>query len=172
MVYDYLKNTLYGELPEDLQSVIIDTRVISGYGCVTSDLHWENGKVVCDYPDNNGVNYKTIDKLYLLSATEVYGNENVGYGFHDTAENCTSQFDYYKLKGVHTMTGAGTSGGDNLNEIIKYYYWYEHKINSYWWLRSANSTANINFGCVSNDGRWTDHTSTNNSSVSPAFRIG
>ncbi len=32
LVYDYLKNTLYGQLPSDLQAAIKPTRVISGHG--------------------------------------------------------------------------------------------------------------------------------------------
>ena len=53
-VYDYLKNTLYNQLPSDLKSVIVNTRVISG-------------------ASGGGTNYTTNDKLYLLSGTEATG---------------------------------------------------------------------------------------------------
>ena len=55
LVYDYLKNTLYSQLPSDLQTVIKPTRVISGH------------------ESNDSTNFTTTDKLYLLSSEEVYG---------------------------------------------------------------------------------------------------
>ncbi len=74
LVYDYLKNTLYGQLPADLQTVIKPTRVISGYG------------------RKDSTNFTNINqKLYLLSSVEVFGSDN-----YDTAASTTIQLEYYK----------------------------------------------------------------------------
>ena len=69
LVYDYLKNTLYSQLPSDLQTVIKPTRVISGYG------------------SNDSTNFTTTDKLYLLSSEEVYGIDDGGNHFYDNSNN-------------------------------------------------------------------------------------
>ncbi len=70
-VYDYLKNTLYNQLPSDLKSVIVNTRVISE-------------------ASDGGTNYTTNDKLYLLSGTEATG-EN----YYDQIYGYTRHLDYY-----------------------------------------------------------------------------
>ena len=72
LVYDYLKNTLYSQLPSDLQTVIKPTRVISGHG------------------SNDSTNFTTTDNLYLLSGVEVFGSDS-----YDTASNTTHQLEYY-----------------------------------------------------------------------------
>ena len=72
LVYDYLKNTLYGQLPSDLQVAIKPTRVISGHG------------------SNDSINFTTTDNLYLLSSVEVFGIDS-----NDTAANTTTQLEYY-----------------------------------------------------------------------------
>ena len=72
LVYDYLKNTLYGQLPSDLQAAIKPTRVISGHG--PSDL----------------TNFTSTDNLYLLSGVEVFGFDST-----NTAANTTTQLEYY-----------------------------------------------------------------------------
>ena len=76
LVFDYLNNTLLGQLPSDLQSVIEPTRVISGYG--------DNG--------TDSANFISTDqKLYLLSGVEVFGAD-----FKDTAASTTTQLEYYQ----------------------------------------------------------------------------
>ena len=72
LVYDYLNNTLYGQLPPELQSAIKPTRVISGHG------------------KNDSTNFTTTDNLYLLSGVEVFGSDD-----YDTASNTTHQLEYY-----------------------------------------------------------------------------
>lgn len=75
LVYDYLKNTLYGQFPQDLQKAIKSTRVISGYG--------NNG--------TDSANFITNDKLYLLSGkelTEVSNGDQIGAS--------TGRLDYYQ----------------------------------------------------------------------------
>ena len=71
-IYTYLKDTLYPQLPEDLQSAIKPTRVISGHGS----------------KDTN--NFVTTDKLFLLSKTEL--TEETA---NDTAASSTHQLEYY-----------------------------------------------------------------------------
>ena len=75
-VFNYLNNTLPGQLPSDLQSVIEPTRVISGYG--------SNGTDSANFTSKN-------QKLYLLSGVEVFGSDS-----SDTATNTTTQLEYYK----------------------------------------------------------------------------
>ena len=72
LVYDYLKNTLYGQLPIDLQVAIKPTRVISGHGL------------------SDSTNFTTTDNLYLLSIVEVFGRVT-----GDTAASTTTQLEYY-----------------------------------------------------------------------------
>ena len=90
-VRQYLNNNVLNLLPSSLKEVIIDTRVISGYG------------------DNNvdNSNFITNDKLYLLSNVEVWGTTD-----GDTVSlNETRQLDYYNKIGVTNNSG--------LNYLIK-----------------------------------------------------
>ena len=82
-LYTYLQGTFYNSLPSDLKSAIKPTRVISGYGCLSNDSP-------CTNPDNNGNNFITTDKLYLLSGVELVGADE-----YDTAASTTHQLDYY-----------------------------------------------------------------------------
>lgn len=82
----YLNNDVYRYFPADLKQIIVDTRVVS------------NGNV----KDN-----KSIDKLYLLSYDEVYGNkicdeQNVTGVIDDININnvYTRQLDYYSMNDV------------------------------------------------------------------------
>ena len=79
----YLSKDIYNALPADLQSIIIDTRVVSGYG------------------SRDSANFTSTDKLYLLDPKEVYGN-NEG-----TAYGTTRQLDYYSAHGVTTSNYSG-----------------------------------------------------------------
>ena len=72
----YLNSDIYNALPADLQSVIINTNLVSSRG----------------FQEAN--NLTSTDKLYLLESKEVYGN-SVG-----TASNVTRQLDYYANQGV------------------------------------------------------------------------
>ena len=76
-IRSYLSTDIYNALPADLQSTIIDTKVVSGHG----------------YRDS--ANFTSTDKLYLLSTAEVWaqGTSNtIGY---DTGRDNTRQLDYY-----------------------------------------------------------------------------
>ena len=132
----YLKDDLYNALPNDLKLVIEDTYTLSGYGT------------------NDSSNFKSLDKLYLLSSVEVYGSI-----YNDTVTTSnTRQLDYYKELGV-TQSSYSKA---------------KKKYNGYstnWWLRSAISSSD--YGTVSSSGYATNYSATSsNVGVSPAFRVG
>ena len=79
----YLSTDIYNALPADLQSTIIDTKVVSGHGKDDTD------------------NFISTDKLYLLEIKEVYGNNG------GTAYSVTRQLDYYLAQGVTTSNYSG-----------------------------------------------------------------
>ena len=74
-------DTLYSKLPSDLQSLIVDTTVVSGHGSTSGET-----------------NFTSTDKMYLLSTAEVWANA----ALYDTATSSTRQLDYYEGKGVTT----------------------------------------------------------------------
>lgn len=161
-IYNYL-STLYGQLPPDLQSSIISTRVISGLGCTNGN--WDGGNFLsCNTYDNNGINYITNDKLYLLSGNDLYGTDKLGYDLYDTAANTTTQLDYYKNKSLSSSIYSGTT---NSSEAYKKY----DGVTKSWWLRSASGDKKISFTSVYR-GEWDKSNATSNLGVSPAFRIG
>ena len=83
----YLSTDIYNALPADLQSIIIDTKVVSGHG--TSD----------------SANFTSTDKLYLLDAREVYGT-SYNYVFN-TSKDSERQLDYYLALGVTESNSSG-----------------------------------------------------------------
>ena len=80
----YANGEFLNKLPEDLRNVIINTKVISGHGNTTGEE-----------------NFPSEDKIYLLSAHEVY-EDGTGYpvSTYDSAWDKTRQLDYYAEKGV------------------------------------------------------------------------
>ncbi len=147
LVYDYLKNTLYGQLPSDLQAAIKPTRVISGHG------------------SNDSTNFTTTDKLYLLSSEEVYGIDDGQYHFYDTAYGTSHQLEYYSNNGVTYSTNSWS--GRNLDKTVKQY----NSSNTWWWLRSANSNGSSSFRDV-DYGDLNNNDASKTYGVAPAFRIG
>ena len=145
LVYDYLKNTLYGQLPSDLQAAIKPTRVISGHGC---NGDWDRTNQVCGNQDNSGNNFTSTDNFYLLSGVEVFGSDN-----WDTAAGRTHQLEYYN---------------NSSNSKIKQY----NSSNELWWLRSAYSYDNSVFRIVTRYGGLDTDYSHYANGVAPAFRIG
>ena len=147
----YANGDFFNKLPSDLQNLIIDTKVISGHG------------------ENEGeTNFTSTDKIYLLSAHEVWEDGTSNLSEKDTAWNNTRQLDYYKARNV-------TADG-HLSNTIK---WYKDDINEYefegagcWWLRAAISTTYKHFFDVDEYGGWTDVESFNTHGFAPAFRIG
>ena len=150
LVYDYLKNTLYSQLPSDLQTVIKPTRVISGYG------------------SKDSANFTSTNQtLYLLSPEEVYGIDDGQYHFYDTAYGTSHQLEYYSNNGVTYSTSSWN--GTNLDKAIKQY----NSSNRWWWLRPAFfDTGSSCFAGVSSNGRWASNLARDAGGVAPAFRIG
>ena len=149
-VYDYLKNTLYGQLPLELQTAIKPTRVISGYG--------NNG--------TDSANFTTTDNLYLLSPEEVYGTDLGGINHYDTAYGTSHQLEYYSNNSV-TYSNSNYSG-TNLDKAIKQY----NSSKCWWWLRAAYSNNSYSFRYVDSAGTLSYYSATDTSGVAPAFRIG
>ena len=147
----YANGTFFNNLPEELRNIIIDTKVVSGYG--SSD---NNAK----RPDGN---WESNDKIYLLSEGEVFKKDpSITSSSNDTAYKQTRQLDYYANKGV-TIT-------DNKSATIK-----KNKgSNGRWWLRGATSNFNDAFFCVHHTGDSGVIGTGNGYSAgfAPAFRIG
>ena len=136
----------FNYLPSDLQKVIIDTNVISGHGRTVGET-----------------NFTSTDKLYLLSAHEVYGDGTSNHlSSIDTAWNNTRQLDYYKARNV-TLDGHWSSAMKWINT---------NKMAYSWWLRGANSDTNSHFLTVANNGNWTSDYANRSYGFAPAFRIG
>ena len=149
----YINDTLYHALPNDLQSIIATTKVISGHGGTAGET-----------------NFETQDKLYLLSMEEIY--EDAASSNHatwdpsiifDTSVGTSRQLDYYKNQGVTTNNYAGA---------IKHYK--DETISEYdeWWLRSAwnDTEETFNFFIIW-DGDSDGFSADSINGISPAFRI-
>ena len=136
-MYTYVQNDIYNALPSELKTGIIETTVVSGHG------------------SSDSANFTSTDKLYLLSAKEVWGG-NLG---NDTARAETRQLDYYKAQGVTTSNYRGA---------IKQYNGSKY----YWWLRVASSTTSDLFYRVYANGDWGNGSASDTYGVAPAFRIG
>ena len=130
--------TFFSKLPKELRDAIENTTVVSGHGSTSGET-----------------NFTSTDKIYLLSAHEVWkdGTSNQ-VSTYDTAYNQTRQLDYYKNLGVDTDSYSGA------------------KKNSGWWLRAATSDGSIGFLRVNNTGTWDSYTADTTNGLAPAFRIG
>ena len=144
----YLQSEFLNKLPEDLQSAIISTRVISGYGC----LDWNMSTFTCNSPDNNGNLFVSTDKVFLPSFIEINSYDNYG-----TTSGTTTTFDYYKDK-----------SSSNTSKNQKRY----AGQNSSWWTRNAYVFYSNTFRYIRADGYDDSLAANSNSGVAPAFRIG
>ena len=131
----YLNNTIYSSLSSDLQNVIVSTKVITGHGSAET------------------TNSETQDKLYLLSAKEVWGTAQ-----DDTVNTETRQLDYYKNQGVTVTSYAAAIKKYNGSAI-------------FWFLRSPYSGNDSAFIRVGSLGNWSGSGASGSNYVSPAFRI-
>ena len=131
----YLNNTIYSSLPSDLQNVIVSTKVITGHGSAET------------------TNSETQDKLYLLSAKEVWGTAQ-----DDTVNTETRQLDYYKNQGVTATSYAAAIKKYNGSAI-------------FWFLRSPYSGNDSAFIRVGSLGNWSGSGASGSNYVSPTFRI-
>ena len=140
---NYLNNTsdsesFYNSLPSVIRNAIIDTTVVSGHGSTPGET-----------------NLISVDKLYLLSAREIYRDPS---DFNDTSSNSTRQLDFYKSKGVTMIDNmwARKQGSNGYS-------------NSYW-LRSSDPNSNRNYSYITSSGTWAT-TSTTNFGIFPVFRL-
>lgn len=83
----------------------------------------------------------TTDKVFLLSATEVWGD----------MQSDGTQYEYYKSKGVTTSNYSGASSSNGR------------------WTRSVYPSASAGFLYVSDSGDWYSHAATHTYCVFPAF---
>ena len=83
----------------------------------------------------------TTDKVFLLSATEVWGD----------MQSDGTQYEYYKSKGVTTSNYSGASSS------------------SLHWTRSVIPSYSTHFRCVDHSGDWNGYTATRTNCVFPAF---
>ena len=93
--YSKLTGEIYNEMPEEIKTNIIDTRVVYSYSPANTE------------------NFITNDKLYLLSPVEVYGKDDF---LNDTAVDLTRQLDFYKknnVDGKNSESAIKTSGESN-----------------------------------------------------------
>ena len=134
----YMNDTIYNVLPKALKESIVDTKVVSGHGNTSGET-----------------NFVTIDKLYLLSTKEVWGDGE----YYDSAKDMTRQLDYYKKYAVTS---------DNSSCVIKKYKDSLEK----WWLRTASSNYDDVFYFADNNGKWFLGGGNVDMGAAPAFRIG
>ena len=149
----YANSEFYNKLPSDLQNVIVKTKVVSGHGDSDKNEKRTDG------------NWESEDKIYLLSAHEVWAdkiivNGNVVKGKEaDTAYEKTRQLDYYKNLGVTTSNYSGAIKKSNGTD-------------SDWCLRVANSADIFTFLEVNESGEWYINMAGSTAYFAPAFRIG
>ena len=134
----FVNNTIYKSLPTELQDVIVLTKIMSGHGSTSGET-----------------NFETQDKLYLLSAIEIWNNNISGY---ETLNNETRQLDYYSSNNVSLTDFSGAKKTYNGSQALA-------------WIRSAYNPNNQYFLTVDINGVWNADISINSHGVSPAFRI-
>ena len=135
-------NSIINALPNELKSIIINTKTVSGRG----------------YEDID--NFASPDKLYLLATAEIWEQGTSNTVDKDSARENTRQLDYYK--GVTTNNRAKAKVIKNNRAGLA----------DEWWLRSAYSSASNIFYNVDDYGGWSYHNPFYTAGVSPAFRIG
>ena len=143
----YLSTDIYNSLPSDLQSVIIETKAVSGYSKGDKNANRTDG------------NWESTDKLYLLDVREVYGASFTNS--NNTSKDSERQLDYYSAQGVTTSNKSGAI--KQLNGS-----------NAYWWLRAAcfdNNIPAFYYFMDSNGVGWNVINVYVTCGVSPAFRI-
>ena len=126
----YLSTDIYNALPADLQSAIIETKVVSGHGKDDTD------------------NFISTDKLYLLDAREVYGASFTHS--YNTSKDSERQLDYYSAQGVTT---SNYSGAIKQRNGSNYWWWLRAAYstnNSYFYNVDSDSNWNYNNAYITN----------------------
>ena len=97
----FINNDIYNSLPQELKSVIITTKTVSGHG------------------SGDTGNFTSLeDKLYLLAPKEIYSDWNQ----YDSAVDLTRQLGYYNSKGVTTRNITGAIKKDSTGTTA-YWWW-------------------------------------------------
>ena len=152
----YLNGTFFNSLPNDLQSAIKPTRVISGYGCVSG---WDNSTSTCSNPDNSGSNFTSTDNIYLLSGAELTGTDEC-----DTSSGATHQLEYYIGQSTEQVEDHTTY--PRIKKQI-------NSSNYYYWLRTAHFGNRKSFRYVTSNAYLSHiYAYTSEFGFAPAFRIG
>ena len=154
LTYDGSNATLYSKLPSDLRSAIKDTYTVSGHGSKDTGTRSDG-------------NFESIDKLYLLTTGEVWGDcltsncwDTSSYPYNSSGGTTTRQLDYYQSIGVSTSSYSGAIKQKNGS-------------NASWWLRAAVPHITYTFRSVNSDGYYNNTSLAYYSGgVAPAFRIG
>lgn len=169
-LYTYVQGSFYNSLPSDLKESISTTRVISGHHCTTGyDISINS----CIDNDNEIDNYKTYDKLYLLSIKEYLGEDRV-----DTAANTTKQLDYYvgsvKDGTIVVDLDAGPTTLDTYSRIKKPYKGSSgSRVQDGYWMRTANMANDRAFRKITGGATTSLYASSSYyTGYVPAFRIG
>ena len=168
----FVNNEIYNALPEDIKSSIIPTRVVTGIG----GYEYAYG--------GRRANYVSEDKLYLLSAGEVWGNRGSWNAVdYDTAINQSRQLDYYAVHGVSTSLANhswpvvkklnGEAESWRLRTPVqRYIIWEDGSVHTP--IEKPGQTIYANFSNAAKDGgQGRDDCGAHfQMGVSPAFRIG
>ena len=139
----YINGTIWNSLPLDMRNVMIDTTVVSGH----------------NYEESS--NFTSTDKLYLLTAEEVYSDFNATA--YDTSTGNSRQLDYYRNNNTTTSSAAAA---------IK-----KHNGTATSWMTRSSSAANSYWShkdvtVISNTGGYSTSDAGQISGIAPAFRIG
>ena len=128
----YLSTDIYNALPADLQSAIIDTKVVSGHGSSDSS------------------NFTSTDKLYLLSTAEVWAQGTSNTITNDTGRDNTRQLDYYTgvttnsySKAIKQLNGSNTYWWLRTATSRNSYDFYIVSSNGYWEYIDANYASGV-----------------------------
>lgn len=122
----YLNEEVFALLPDDLQAVIKPTTIV---------------QIV------DGKRVETQDKLFLFSATQVFGN-----GSYSENEPEDTQLDIFRRE------------KDRVKECNTYGTWF-------WWLRSAYSGSSYNFCYVYTNGSYSSYDANTSYGVALGFSI-
>ena len=128
----YLSTDIYNALPADLQSTIIDTKVVSGHG------------------SSDSANFTSTDKLYLLSTAEVWAQGTANTITGDTGRDNTRQLDYYTgvttnsySKAIKQLNGSNSWWWLRAANSSNYYDFYNVYYRGGWSSNDARSTNGV-----------------------------
>ena len=140
-IRQYLNTTLFNKLPYELKNgIILPTKVVSGHGLTPGES-----------------NFTSVDKIYLLSYVEIWGQNSIYDSLElqiDGVTDGTRQLEYYV---------NNTSNISKMNKPT-------NGTPYTWWLRSAYSATNSHFNFAITT-IMTNGFADESEGVAPAFRI-